>query len=92
MTTFRKLDTTIPVRTRDEVGTLAKSFNEMTDELRVLEDGRLEDRFTIEDPANYSQTWETVMTYHRSPGTKVEDDVCPDRMARGESAIAGGKP
>jgi len=63
----------------------------LTERLRVLSDGRLEDRFTIEDPATYVRTWETVMTYHRSPGTKVEDDVCPDRIARGEPAVAGGR-
>lgn len=40
-----ELDTTIPVRTRDEVGMLARSFNDMTDELRVLY-GRLEERLT----------------------------------------------
>jgi class 3 adenylate cyclase/HAMP domain-containing protein/putative methionine-R-sulfoxide reductase with GAF domain len=40
-----ELDTTIPVSTRDEVGTLARSFNEMTGQLRVLYD-RLEERLT----------------------------------------------
>jgi PAS domain S-box-containing protein len=40
-----ELRTTIPVRTRDEVGILAQSFNEMTEQLRVLYD-RLEERLT----------------------------------------------
>ncbi|MHC4180266.1 MAG: GAF domain-containing protein, partial [Planctomycetota bacterium] len=40
-----ELDTTIPVRTRDEVGILAQSFNEMTEQLRALYD-RLEERLT----------------------------------------------
>jgi len=40
-----ELNTTIPVSTRDEVGTLARSFNEMTGQLRVLY-GRLEERLT----------------------------------------------
>jgi PAS domain S-box-containing protein len=40
-----ELGTTIPVRTRDEVGILAREFNEMTQQLRVLYD-RLEERLT----------------------------------------------
>jgi class 3 adenylate cyclase/HAMP domain-containing protein len=40
-----ELGTTITVRTRDEVGVLAQSFNEMTGQLRVLYD-RLEERLT----------------------------------------------
>jgi class 3 adenylate cyclase/HAMP domain-containing protein len=40
-----ELDTAIPVMTRDEVGTLARSFNEMTGQLRVLY-SRLEERLT----------------------------------------------
>jgi adenylate cyclase len=40
-----ELTTTIPVRTQDEVGVLAHSFNEMTEQLRVLYD-RLEERLT----------------------------------------------
>jgi PAS domain S-box-containing protein len=39
------LDTTIPVRSIDEVGILASSFNDMTDQLRVLYN-RLEERLT----------------------------------------------
>jgi len=40
-----ELNTTIPVSTQDEVGTLARSFNEMTGQLRVLY-SRLEERLT----------------------------------------------
>ncbi len=40
-----ELGTTITVRTRDEVGVLAQSFNDMTGQLRVLYD-RLEERLT----------------------------------------------
>jgi hypothetical protein len=28
------------------------------------------------------------MTYHHPKGVEVVDDVCPDRIARGEPAIA----
>jgi hypothetical protein len=58
----------------------------LTERLRVLPDGRLEDRITIEDPQNYSQPWETVLTFHRDATARVTDDVCPDRLARGEPA------
>jgi hypothetical protein len=65
----------------------------LTERLRVLSDGRLEDRITIDDPENYTQTWETVLTFHRDAAARVTDDVCPDRMARGEPAeqVAGGR-
>ncbi len=58
----------------------------LTERLRVLPDSRLEDRITIDDPQNYTQPWETVLTFHRDPAARVADDVCPDRMARGEPA------
>jgi hypothetical protein len=63
----------------------------LTERLRILNDGRLEDRFTIQDRANYVRPWDTIMTYHRSPGARADDDVCPDRIARGEPAVAGGR-
>ena len=58
----------------------------LTERLRVLPDRRLEDRITINDPENYTQAWETVLTFHRDAAARVTDDVCPDRMARGEPA------
>ena len=58
----------------------------VTERLRVLPDGRLEDRITIDDPENYTQSWDTVLTFHRDAFARVTDDVCPDRMARGEPA------
>jgi hypothetical protein len=58
----------------------------LTERLRVLSDGRLEDRITIEDPETFTQSWETVLTFHRDASASVGDDVCPDRIARGEPA------
>ncbi len=58
----------------------------LTERLRVLPDGRLENRMTIEDPDTFTRAWETVLTFHRDPAARVTDDVCPDRMAKGEPA------
>jgi hypothetical protein len=58
----------------------------LTERLRVLPDGRLEDRMTFEDPDTFTRTWETVLTFHRDPAARVTDDVCPDRLAKGEPA------
>lgn len=58
----------------------------LTERLRVLPDGRLEDRITIDDPENFTRPWETVLTFHRDAAARVADDVCPDRMALGEQA------
>jgi hypothetical protein len=58
----------------------------LTERLRVLPDGRLEDRMTIEDPDTFTRAWETVLTFHRDPAASVTDDVCPDRLAKGEPA------
>jgi hypothetical protein len=58
----------------------------LTERLRVLPDGRLEDRITIEDPETFTEAWETALTFHRDAAARVSDDVCPDRMAAGEPA------
>jgi hypothetical protein len=58
----------------------------LTERLRVLPDGRLENRITLNDPENYTQPWETVLTFHRDAAARVMDDVCPDRLANGEPA------
>jgi hypothetical protein len=59
----------------------------LTERLRALPDGRLEVRFTIKDEAFYTRPWEAVMTYRRTQGDSVVDDVCPDRIADGEPAV-----
>lgn len=64
----------------------------LTERLRVLPSGHLEVRFTIEDPAFYTRPWTSVATYHPARGTVVKDDICPDRIARGEPAVAGRRP
>lgn len=58
----------------------------LTERLRVLPDGRLENRITVEDPETFTQPWETVLTFHRDPAARVTDDVCLDRIAAGEPA------
>ncbi len=58
----------------------------LTERLHVRSDGRLEDRMRFEDPATFTQPWETVLTFHRDAAARVADDVCPDRMAAGASA------
>ena len=66
----------------------------LTERLRVRPDGRLEDRITIDDAENYTRPWETVLTFHRDATARVTDDVCPDRLARGEPAeqLPKGRP
>jgi hypothetical protein len=64
----------------------------LTERLRVLPSGHLEVRFTIDDPAFYTRPWTSIATYHPAPGVKVGDDICPDRIARGEPAVAGKRP
>jgi len=63
----------------------------LTERLRVLPNGHLEERVTIDDPAFYTRPWTAVATYHPAPAGIVGDDLCPDRIARGEPAVAGGR-
>jgi hypothetical protein len=62
---------------------------ELTERLRILPDSRLEDRVTIDDPETFTQPWETAFTFRRDDAARVGDDVCPDRLARGEPAEEG---
>jgi len=64
----------------------------LTERLRVLVDGRLEDRLTIEDPDTYTTPWEAVLYFHRDAAARVVDDVCPDRIANGEPAVRTALP
>ena len=64
----------------------------LTERLRVLPDGRLEDRLTIEDPDTYTTPWEAVLYFHRDAAARVVDDICPDRIADGEPAVRTALP
>jgi hypothetical protein len=59
----------------------------LTERLRVLPDGRLEDRMTIDDAETFTGPWETVLYFRRDASLRVSDDVCPDRIANGEPAV-----
>ena len=64
----------------------------LTERLSTLPDGRLQVRFTINDPAYYSRPWDALMTYRPAPDVTVGDDVCPDRLVRGEESIRSKLP
>ncbi len=53
----------------------------VTERLRLLEDGTLENRMRFEDHATFRAPWETVVTYRRLPeGTRLSEDICLDRL------------
>lgn len=64
----------------------------LTERLSVLPDKRLEVRFTMTDPVYYSRPWEAVMTYRPAPEITIGDDVCPDRLVRGDAPIRSNLP
>jgi hypothetical protein len=59
----------------------------LTERLRVLPDGRLENRLSIDDAETFTEPWDTVLHFHRDAAAQVTDDVCPDRIASGEPAV-----
>lgn len=75
------------VTTLDAAGLPHSDEMVLTERLRLLPDGRLENRLTIEDPQFYTSAWEARVTFRRDPNARVGDDVCPDRIAMGEPAV-----
>lgn len=59
----------------------------LTEQLRLRTPDVLENRIRIEDPAIFSQPWETVVTYRRQSNTVIKEDVCLDRMKTGAPAL-----
>jgi hypothetical protein len=59
----------------------------MTETFRLLDADRLENRIRFEDAATFAGPWETVVTYRRQAGARIREDVCLDRIGRGEPAI-----
>jgi hypothetical protein len=64
-----------------------------SDDLKVTEHWRLrsanvlEDRLTIDDPTDYTRTWDAVVTYRRQSRESVEENPCLDRIRSGEPAV-----
>ena len=59
----------------------------LTERLRRIGPGLIEDRMRIEDPDTYASSWETVATYRRQPYDRLKEDVCLDRIEQGKPPI-----
>jgi hypothetical protein len=51
-----------------EILVLLSNQAHYTERMRLLDDGRLENRITIDDPATLSQPWQLTMHYRRATG------------------------
>ena len=71
----------------DAAGMPHSEMMTLTERLRVLNDGKLENRLRIEDPETFTKAWEAVLYFHRDPSAQIIDDVCPDRIADGQPAV-----
>jgi hypothetical protein len=53
----------------------------VTERLRLLGDGTLENRMRFEDRQTFRAPWDTVVTYRKLPkGTELREDICLDRI------------
>jgi hypothetical protein len=52
--------------------------------LRLLADGRLEDRIRIEDPKSFSRPWEARLLFKKRAGLLIAEDYCLGRTGHGE--------
>jgi hypothetical protein len=59
----------------------------LTEHLRLISKDVLEDRLRFEDPATFTKPWETVVTYRRQQSAPRNEDVCLDRIRRGQPAV-----
>ena len=59
----------------------------LTERLRRIGPGLIEDRMRIEDSDTYASSWETVATYRRQPYDRLKEDVCLDRIEQGKPPI-----
>ena len=56
---------------------------QITEHIRLKDPKTLEDRITINDPANYTRPWDAVLLYTRGADTAFAEDVCLDRLSAG---------
>ncbi len=59
----------------------------MTEHLRLRDANTLENRIRFEDPQTFSQAWETLVTYQRQRGARLQEDVCLDRINQGGAPL-----
>lgn len=82
--TTQLLDTTLI----DGAGIPHSDALKLVEHVRLRSPNVLENRIRIEDPATFTQPWETVVSYKRQPrGTHLEEDVCLDRIKSGAAAV-----
>jgi len=62
---------------------------ELTEHIRLRDANTLEDRITIQDPANFTKPWDTVLVFKRQPGTvsQFHEDICLERRNAGEAPL-----
>jgi hypothetical protein len=62
---------------------------ELTEHIRLRDANTLEDRITIQDPANFTKPWDTVLVFKRQPGTasQLREDICLERRNAGETPL-----
>lgn len=71
----------------DNVGLPHSSQLKVTERLRLVSPNMLEARIRIEDPATFTQPWETLLSYRRQRGVNIQEDVCLDRIKTGAPAV-----
>lgn len=62
---------------------------ELTEHIHLRDANTLEDRITIQDPANFTKPWDTVLIFKRQPGTvsQFREDICLERRNAGETPL-----
>lgn len=65
----------------DSTGLPHSEDMKLIERFRLIDGGKkLEARLHIDDPATYTQAWETVLTFDRQPEDAIVEDNCLDRI------------
>lgn len=76
-----------PLTLIDGAGLPHSDALKVTETLRLRGPDILEDRIRFEDPEVFTRPWETVVTYRRQLGVRIQEDVCLDRIRDGSPAV-----
>ena len=67
----------------DDQGLPASDKLKLTERIRLMPNGKLENRITVEDPVNYSRPFNLRMTYTKLPDkTVLEEHICNEKLLR----------